>query len=186
MQLAQCMLWKRLDAAGHDACRLERHEAGFRLRGTAVFLEAGVPASLTYTVECDDGWRTRRGLIHGWVGAIALDFHIVRDPHHGWSCNGEPVDGLAHCLDLDLGFTPATNLCQVRRLALREGQGADNAVAWFGLTDLRLELLVQRYERRDAHRYWYESARSGFQAMLDIDPHGFVRQYPGLWQAEPA
>lgn len=183
MQLAQCTLWQRLDAPGHDACRLERHDAGFRLRGTAVCLEAGAPASLTYTVECDDGWRTRRGLIHGWIGAVALDFHIVRDPHDGWRCNGEPVDGLAHCVDLDLGFTPATNLFQLRRLSLGEGQGADNPVAWFDAATGQLELVEQRYERRTAQAYWYESPRFDYRAMLQVDAHGFVSEYPGLWQS---
>jgi hypothetical protein len=184
MQLSSSMLWQRLDAPGHDACRLERHEAGFRLRGTAVCLEAGAPASLAYTVECDDGWRTRRGLIHGWIGAVALDFHIVRDPHHGWTCNGQHVDGLAHCLDLDLGFTPATNLFQLRRLSLREGEAADNPVAWFDITTGKLELVVQRYERRTADTYWYESARFNYRAMLEVDAHGFVRRYPQLWEAQ--
>ena len=37
-------------------------------------------------------------------------------PHGDWKLNDVPVPELAHCVDLDLGFTPATNLMQLRRL----------------------------------------------------------------------
>ena len=36
--------------------------------------------------------------------------------------NGEVVPGLESSVDLDLGFTPATNALQIRRLALAVGQ----------------------------------------------------------------
>src|SRR5207244_2474062 len=35
------ILWRRLDTPGHDACRLERSDAGWELDGTAVFREDG-------------------------------------------------------------------------------------------------------------------------------------------------
>ena len=38
-----------------------------------------------------------------------------------WTLDGAAVSGLEACVDLDLGFTPATNLLQIRRLALALG-----------------------------------------------------------------
>src|SRR5688572_29093371 len=110
------VLWRRLDTPGHDACRVEGMAAGWRLEGTAVFRNDGVPARLTYYVECDLAWRTRHGWIHGWLGEQSIDLAMARTAAGAWMRNGVVVPGLEGCVDLDFGFTPATNLLQLRRL----------------------------------------------------------------------
>jgi uncharacterized protein len=179
------VLWRRLDAPGHDACRLERVDAGWRLDGAATFRHEEVPACLAYRVTCDATWRTREGLVSGWVGARAVDLVVRRTAGGGWTLNGSPVSGLDGCVDLDLGFTPATNLLQIRRLALLDGQAADVPVAWLEVPPGTLSILHQRYERREGGAYWYEAPRFDYAAVLDVDPVGFPRHYPGLWEAEP-
>lgn len=67
MEIAS-VLWRRLDTPGHDACRLEGTDAGWKLDGTAVFREDRLPARLTYQVTCDLAWRTKEGRVHGWLG----------------------------------------------------------------------------------------------------------------------
>jgi len=114
------MLWRRLDTPGHDACRLTRVDAGWQLDGAAVFLHDRAPAQLAYLVACDDAWRTQRGEVRGWIGAHAIDWRITGDDG-AWSVNGEPIGGLDDCIDLDFGFTPATNLLQIRRVMLPQG-----------------------------------------------------------------
>ena len=59
------ILWRRVDNPGHDACRLLALGDAWRLEGTAVFRQEGVPACLTYKVDCDANWRTREGAVHG-------------------------------------------------------------------------------------------------------------------------
>jgi hypothetical protein len=92
---------------------------------------------------------------------------------------------VAGCVDLDLGFTPATNLLQLGRLALTEGQAADAPVAWLDVSAGTLEVLSQRYERRSATTYWYEAPGFGYAGLLEVAPTGFITRYPGLWEAEP-
>lgn len=183
------ILWNRLDTPGHDACTLVEGVADRRLDGGAVFLHEGVPARLEYNVACDNSWRTQRGEVHGWVGTEPIDFVITRSAEGVWTCNGAIVSGLDDCVDLDLGFTPATNLFQIRRLALTEGQAADAPVAWFDVSSGALDVLVQRYERRATHGYWYEAPRFNYAGLLEVGATGFVHLYPGLWTAlasEPA
>jgi len=95
------------------------------------------------------------------------------------------VPGLENCSNLDLGFTPATNLLQLRRIALVAGQTALVPVAWLAVAGGTIEGLTQRYERRTDATYWYEASRFHYAAMLEVAPTGFVRQYPGLWEMEP-
>jgi hypothetical protein len=177
-------LWRRLDTAGHDACRLEELADGWQVEGTAVFLHEGAPARLAYQVVCDRAWVTRHGRVHGWLAEQLVDFTVGRTSGGVWTLNGEVVPGLERYVDLDLGFTPATNLLQLRRVALADGESADVPVAWIDAPPAGLTALPQRYERRDQLTYWYESPTADYAALLELAPNGFVRRYPGLWEME--
>jgi hypothetical protein len=118
------------------------------------------------------------------VGARPLDFRIARTPSGVWSLNGRVVPGLDGCVDLDFGFTPATNLFQLRRVALEVGQDAHVPVAWLDVPDGTLTPHHQRYERRTAEVYWYEAPRFDYFALLHVGAAGFVEKYPNLWEAE--
>ena len=179
------ILWRRLDAPGHDACHLEERETGWEIDGTAVFRDNGAPARLAYHVACDRSWRTRQGRVRGWLGKDAVDFQVERTTGGMWTLNGDVVPNLGGCVDLDLGFTPGTNLLQLRRIALGVGQAADVPVAWLDVSAGTLDVLLQRYERRDEGTYWYEAPRFGYAAVLEVTPAGFITRYPGLWEAEP-
>jgi len=181
---AASILWRRLDTPGHDACSLRKRDAGWQLDGTAVFMHEGVPARLTYTLVCDGSWRTQRGRVNGLLGTEPIDFDITRSADGVWTRNGSIVSGLEACVDLDLGFTPATNLSQLRRLALKEGDAADAPVAWLDVSSGALDVLLQRYERRSQSTYWYEAPRFNYAALLEVSPLGFVRRYPGLWEVQ--
>jgi hypothetical protein len=151
-----------------------------------VFAHEGAPARLDYKLTCDGSWRTQRGEVTGWIGADPVELAIARSSEGVWTRNGVAVPALGACVDLDLGFTPATNLSQIRRLALAEGQGADAPVAWLDVISGELDILLQRYERRSAFTYWYEAPRFEYAALLEVSPVGFVRRYPGLWEVQAA
>jgi len=178
------VLWRRLDNPGHDACRLEEAPGGWRIEGAAVFRENGVVVRLSYEVACDSRWRTREGRVAGALGTQTVRFEIERSGDGRWTANGQAQAGLQDCDDLDLGFTPATNLLQLRRLALRVTESADVPVAWLDAWGGTLSRLEQRYSRRGETTYWYEAARFGYNAMLEVDAAGFILRYPGLWEAE--
>jgi uncharacterized protein (TIGR00725 family) len=179
------ILWRRLDTPGHDGCRLEGSDSGWRLDGTAVYRDGEAPAVLSYRLECDLAWRTRRGRVHGWLGERSVEWTVERTPEGVWTLNGALVPGVEGCADLDLGFTPATNLPQLRRVALAPGQSAELPVAWLDVSDGRFEVLPQRYDRRTEATYWYEAPSVGYADLLEVGPTGFIRLYPGLWEAEP-
>ncbi len=182
--------WRRLDALGHDSCRLLRLARGWQLAGRAFFLENALPARLAYRVTCDPQWRTRDGRVRGTVGARRVDLRIQRSPGGVWKIESRVVRGLSGCLDLDLGFTPATNLLAIRRLNLSDGRAADAPAAWLDVPDGTLVRLPQRYARRKATAYRYEAPTVGYAADLAVSAAGFVTRYPGLWTSlsgsEPA
>jgi uncharacterized protein len=178
------VIWRRLDTPGHDACRLKGSDTGWQVEGTAVFRHEEVPAQLAYRVTCDLAWRTKQGQVHGWLGVQSIEFNINRMTGGMWTLNSAAIWGLGNCVDLDFGFTPATNLLQLRRLALAPGQAADSQVAWLDVTAGTLEVLNQRYERRTEATYWYEAPKFDYAAMIEVTSAGFIHRYPGLWEAE--
>ncbi len=183
----ETILWRRLDRPGHDAARLVFHAPFWQLTGTAVFAEDGVPCRFEYQVTCDPSWQTRHAQLAGWFGAKRIVCTISADARQRWRLDGRDCPEVEGCVDLDLSFSPATNLLPIRRLALPVGESAPVRAAWLRFPDCRLEPLDQRYHRVDAGGYRYESGGGAdvFRAELRVTPAGFVAEYSGLWMAEP-
>jgi hypothetical protein len=182
--IEDCVLWRRLDAPGHDVCRLSRWAAGYKLAGAATFLHEEGPALVRYQLICNTAYESVLGRVRGWVGGQRLKLVIDRDTAGRWRRNGEVVEGLEGCTDLDYGFTPATNWSQLRRLALEVGDARECPVAWLEVPDGRLELLPQRYERRNEDCYWYQAPSVGYAGLIETTVTGFARRYPELWDLE--
>lgn len=180
-EVVAAALWRRTDLPGHDAARLLRTATSWRLEGQTTFRHDEGPAALWYQLECDRAWRSRIGRVQGFVGTRTIDVHCERVSEQ-WTMNGAVVPGLERCEDLDFGFTPATNLTQLRRIALAVGAQAVVPVAWFDPDDGALKELSQWYGRQAPDRYGYESPRFGYTATLAVAEDGFVDVYPRLWE----
>jgi hypothetical protein len=177
------ILWRRLDQPGHEAARLLERDSGWALSGAAVFAEEGRPCRLDYTVICDVGWRTVSSRVTGWVGGDTIDIAITVDPQGRWWMNDREHPAVAGAIDVDLNFSPSTNLLPIRRLQLAVGGAARVRAAWLRFPSFALEPFEQTYTRLGPTRYRYESA-GGFAAELDVDEAGFVTRYGDIWEAE--
>jgi uncharacterized protein len=110
--------------------------------------------------------------------------NIVRAQSGEWTVDGSPAPHLTGCEDIDLGFSPSTNLLPVRRLELPIGASMAVRAAWVRFPEFTTEVLEQVYTRLGQGRYHYESAGGRFQRDLVVDATGFVLDYPELWIAE--
>ena len=181
---ATTILWRRLDHPGHEFARVWHEGAGWRLAGVAVFAYDKEPCRLDYSVDCDRYWETCAGNLSGWVGDRPVEITIRREAGGRWWLNGTECTGTEVCTDLDLNFTPSTNLLPIRRLGLGIGQEARVTAAWLRFPEFRLEPLAQLYRRTDVTTYRYECASAQFVAELEVDASGFVTRYPHGWVVE--
>jgi len=178
------MLWRRLDSPGHEFARLEKSAAGPRLSGTAAFLHSQEPCHLSYVIDCDPQWKTRAASVRGHIGLRSVEMEIVVRPNGDWLMSDSVVPNVAGCIDLDLNFSPSTNLLPIRRANLAVGASATVRAAWLRFPDLKLEPLDQIYTRTSDSNYRYQSDNGRFLVDLTVNEHGFVVAYPGFWQAE--
>lgn len=185
MSTPHLILWRWMDRPGHEAARLERIAGDWRLAGTSVFSHEGAPCRLDYGIVCDAEWRTVRARVDGWVGTRPVACEITADADGRWRLNGQEVPEVAGCVDVDLNFSPSTNLLPIRRLGLHVGeQGAVNA-AWLRFPSFALERLEQTYRRTGELAYRYESADGAFARDIEVNEVGLVTRYPDFWEAEP-
>jgi hypothetical protein len=162
-----------------DACRLEGWGPQRRLIGSALFSAAGRPQRLDYTVVCDAAWRTRSALVEGWSGRRTLRISLRADRFGRWTVDGRQRPSVLGCVDVDFGFTPATNLLPIRRLGLEVGEEARVRSAWLEAPGADLLPLSQSYRRVGATTYRYRCGR--FTTDLEVDRLGFVLSYGEAW-----
>jgi hypothetical protein len=180
----QSILWRRLDQAGHESARLLWQHSYWHLIGTAVFAHNQQPCRLDYLVVCNAGWQTLSGRVTGWVGNESVEIELSVDAARRWRLNGTECPIVASCIDLDINFSPSTNLLPIRRLGLAVGQAAKVQAAWLRFPSFALEPLEQLYRRIDVATYRYESAGGRFVSELQVNAAGFVTRYPNIWQVE--
>ncbi len=176
MSARACIVWRRHDHPGHEAALLRERAAGWELSGTAVMVHDARACRLDYVVACDVGWRTVSAQVNGWVGDDAVDVAITVDTDGRWWLNERECAAVAGCIDVDLNFSPSTNLLPMRRLRLAVGQSADVRAAWLRFPSFALEPFDQSYTRTGLTTYRYRS-EGGYAAELEVDDAGFVVAY---------
>src|SRR5574341_668968 len=142
------------------------------------------PCRLDYRILCAADWRTESARISGVVGERDVDLRVSVDRGGKWFLNDTECPAVSGCIDIDLGFSPSTNLIPIRRLSLAIGQHADVRAAWLPFPALVFEALPQVYRREAERVYRYESVGGAFVRLLTVNAAGFVTDYPGFWIEE--
>jgi hypothetical protein len=182
MSVVSSATWRRLDVPGTDGCTLLKTAEGWALAGLAEFAHPQGWVCVSYRVDCDPAWTTQAAEIHGTVGTRHFAYRIQRK--RVWTINGEPGGHVDALVDIDFGFTPATNFLLMKRLTFPMNETVSVSVAWFDLGENRLTTLPQKYTRKSPTTLWYESPTVDYEGLLVLADTGFVASYPGLWALE--
>ncbi len=174
------VLWTSEDLVSAEHFRLETDRSGARLSGTTVIVFEGRPAHLDYEVMVDEAWRTSSAHIE-LVGHRSVGVDITVDAGE-WTINGNVDPALAGCVDIDLGWTPATNVLPIRQLGVDVGDAAEVIAAWLQFPELTIVANRQRYERLGDTTWRYRSGP--FDFVLETTADGIVTRYgDDLWVA---
>jgi hypothetical protein len=126
------------------------------------------------------------GADHRGASGQPVRFDLAADGAGHWTRDGKRVSDVDGALDVDLGFTPATNTLPIQRLKLAVGASAPVTSAWLRFPELHLERLEQTYTRESERSYRYRAVVDGepFTALLETDDVGRVLRYGNLWASE--
>jgi hypothetical protein len=120
--------------------------------------------------------------VGGWVGVREVDIELSVDSATRWWINGIESPTVYGCIDIDLNFSPVTNLLPIRRLNLAIGQEAKVKAAWLRFPSFALEPIEQLYSRIGINTYQYKSG--SLTTKLPVNELGFVISYPDYWELE--
>ncbi|MEM6588478.1 MAG: putative glycolipid-binding domain-containing protein [Pseudomonadota bacterium] len=173
--------WRALDREGQDTCRLGQTDDGWILLGHAQFRDVLGMASLNYVVRCDRDWVTQSVDLAGQHEGSEVRAKVVNDGGTWWF-DDRQQQSVAGAFDIDLSFTPATNLMPLRRLGTEE---LPVSAAWFQYPCAKLVPLDQTYTRTFVPNVMrYSAKQTKFSTEITVDETGFVTRYPGLWEGE--
>lgn len=182
--MRQTILWRCIHMPGHEYCSVYEEADRWFVSGTAVFSNDREPCRLEYLIECNHEWETAAARVSGWVGAKSIDIELSVDTDHRWLLNGAEQPAVQGCTDVDLNFSPSTNLLPIRRVNLSVGQEAPVSAAWLRFPSFELQRLDQIYRRIDETTYEYESNDGSFRSELKVNDFGLVTNYPDLWELD--
>jgi hypothetical protein len=182
--MRQTITWRGLFWPGHEHCAVYDEGSCWFVEGAAILVNEGQPCRLEYLIECDQTWTTQSARVTGWVGEQSIEIEIEADLDRNWFFNGNEQPALKGCTDVDLNFSPSTNLLPIRRLNLSIGKEAPVSAAWLRFPSFKLERLDQVYRRLDQTTYRYESNDGEFVAELKVNAFGLVTNYPELWEEQ--
>lgn len=174
-------LWQA-PAASWERLHLQDGRADSQLRVAAA--DGQPPYQLEYRLEWDAGWCLRQAELRVEAERFQRSLVLLADGQGHWTLgDGGGLAELDGCLDIDIWPSPFTNTFPIRRLGLGDGQAAELNVVYIEAPQLKPRPMRQGYERRDARHYLYRNLEgSGFQALLEVDEHGLVLDYPTLFR----
>jgi hypothetical protein len=182
-QVERHILWHCSRLSSSEHALLVESEDGYRLQGVAALPLGELPCHIDYTLTLDRLWRPvlARVTIITPHGAREI---VLRSRHGaGWEVDGELVSQLDGCLDVDFGWTPATNTVPIRRLGLEVGQRASITAAWIRFPELDVVASEQWYRRLAPDRWQYTSGEYDYQLVIE-PATGLVLSYgDDLWRA---
>jgi hypothetical protein len=176
------VLWWCEALTSSEHCVLERTADGWAFTGVATLVIGDRPGHIAWRLQADAGWMTRAVGVRIVSAGGERAMTIVADGAGSWRADGDPIAALDGCLDVDLGWTPATNTLPIRRLDLAVGDEVTIPVAFLRFPELTLVRSDQTYSRLAADRWRYRSGPYDFQLITD-PVTGIVTRYgDDLWR----
>jgi hypothetical protein len=158
---------------------------GFNFQGQLI-LASDRPYWIRYEIQCDSSWNTRSVQLTFVSGNSRSEARFQVKPRGRWWRENREIPELRGCLDVDLGFSPATNTLPIRRLNLKQNESGHLAAAWIRLPDQPVVPLEQIYTNLGGRNFRYQSVPSGFTADITVDHLGLVAKYSKGWIREAA
>ena len=142
------------------------------------------PFRLAYRLTWDESWRLRDAELVVATERFTRSLNLRTDGKGHWQhADGQTIEELDGCLDIDIWPTPFTNSFPILREPMAVGERREFRMAWVFAPDLTVRPQSQAYTRLADQLYLFENLDgSGFRAELPVDDDGIVLDYPDLFR----
>ncbi len=180
-QPATHLVWKRLDQAAVEYCRVWPATDQILVTADITGLDERTPFHVHYEITLHTNWQVQA--VHVHCVSLQGEARIrLTKTDSGWHHEkGALLPAFQHCQDIDISLSPLTNTLPINRLSLPQGESRELEVLYLDLPQGDCRVDKQRYTHLDRQQYRYEGLSTGFTSLIEINPAGFVVNYPGLW-----
>lgn len=172
--------WRRFDERGEERSVFICDAGTCVVEGIGAVAINGSGLIFEYRIEHDVGWSPVRATIVSRLGPDEFRLALEHRADGTWTVDGLHVAEYDGCTDIDLAFSPSTNVTTIRRLALEPGKQGRSTAVYVTEPELTLQRIEQTYRRLDQTTYEYRSGE--FTARLEVDQDGIVTSYPGHFE----
>lgn len=114
------------------------------------------PFRFTYRLRWDAQWRLLEAQLEATTEQGVRSLRLQADGQGNWrGSDGQPIEGLAGCIDIDIWPTPFTNSFPLRREPLAIGERRQFLMAWVQAPDLLVRPVPQAYTRLAERLYLF-------------------------------
>jgi hypothetical protein len=151
------------------------------------FDEERGPFRLTYRLTWEPSWQLRDAELVVATERFTRSLSLQTDGQGHWRHrDGQTIDDLDGCMDVDIWPTPFTNTFPIRREPMAIGERRQFRMAWIFAPDLTVHAQPQAYTRLADRLYLFENLDgTGFRAELPVDEDGIVLDYRDLFRRVP-
>ncbi len=142
------------------------------------------PFRLAYRLSWDESWRLREAELAVATEHSRRSLSLRSDGLGHWRHgDGQGIEEIEGCVDIDIWPTPFTNSFPIRREPMAVGERRQFRMAWIFAPALTVRPQLQAYTRLADRLYRFENLDgSGFRVELPVDEDGIVLDYPGLFR----
>jgi hypothetical protein len=170
--------------SGFEVVHFVVEPTGLRIEGATTGLQDGDAWVVTYRLQVDQGWRTRRARIASRTSRGSVEQLVESDGEGHWLIDGKDAAHLDGCRDVDLEASAMTNTLPVHRLRLAIGEHAAAPAAYVRVAQGGVERLHQLYahveDQPGRQGYDFEAPAFDFRCRLTYDSASLVVDYPGI------
>ena len=185
------LIWRYPGGPGMEHFHIAPNGDGLAADGLYVGCdENGEGYRLHYTIAVDENWRMRTVSVELLAGTArgAEEISLSVDDSGNWTnADGDVLDDLRGCHEVDLYTTPFTNTLAIRRLGLTAGESAEISVAYIEVPSMAVRPVRQRYTcirplGPDGGEYRCEALFRTAEGLLTVDADGLVIDYSGSFE----
>ncbi|MEC4114804.1 putative glycolipid-binding domain-containing protein [Myroides pelagicus] len=163
-----------------ERCSIISKENSFHIKGELVGNKNNQVYGVEYQIVVDEQWQTRFFSLNTHIGH-RNSFTMAHKINGVWQI--DEVEHLEYneCIDIDIAVTPFTNTIAINRLNLAVGESLVQTVMYINPIDDRISPMLQEYKRLSTNSYYYKNLGTEYEAVIEVDDTGLVKNYPGLF-----